>query len=1218
MFIYLSKKIAIPKGIRLKCVSWNSDQGWVACGGESGLLKVLKLDSAPSDKKAARGVAAPSNLSMNQTLEGHSGPVMCVTWNANYRKLTTSDGYGLIIVWMLHKGMWFEEMINNRNKSTVSDMKWTSDGQKICIIYEDGAVIVGSVDGNRMWGKDLNLELSFVEWSPDGRNIIFVTKQGEALVFDGNGNKLSKIQLHVAQKRQVPVIGIHWYDGSRGHVITNAPTLAIAFQDGKVQLIRGPHDDSPVLIDTGLQLTQCRWNHNGSVLALAGTARTKLSSGETRDISMVQFYLPTGQHLNQLKVPGSGISALSWEGTGLRIALGVGAYIYFANIRPDYKWGHFLNTLVYSYQKLDRPEQCVNFWHAHNNEKYTKYVKNLLFIRACGTHCALINDMDDGTGQYAIALCNAIGAPVQIKYTEVEPLFATMTTTHIIVASTQDIYVWQYDSGAKKLTAGITNDLSIYHLPSNMRSNKEAAFHIDETNFNDTDPSEFTPEVDANNDPISCITASDKFLLIGRSSGSVHRYTLPYISLENKYALSRQPKKIALNCISARLGVIDTNGHLTFLELEQGDDLLGSNDEEEDVDESEGKSGGESKTGGGGRDSKSSVAARAREFSRKDTWDMVWADDDPDLFVTMEKTRMFVFHKFIPEDPVLSSGYLSGFNDLQIKAVLLDEVMEQPSRPAKNAIVDFDSGFLREVQERIKRQPLQEVYDYIDTVDHSRLWALFAEKALGLLDFGIADKAFVRCEDYRGIQFVKKVQELKDVQMQKAEIAAYFERFEEAEEIYREMDRKDLAIELKQRMGDWFRVVQLIQGGGIQGGGDDDDEALRQARNHIGDFYRTRQKWDKAAQYYAQAENIDAHITVCFRLQGFDELQVVLKNLPEADPRLKTIGSYFQQYGLHEEAVRAFLKFGDVKAAIDCCVLLNRWGVAVELAEKHKFPQIQTLLAKYANHILQTDDIQARITAVRLYRKANKSAEAGRLLTTMAKDSIANDPLRAKKLYVLAGLELERYRVRMLNTEDLAEQATRAGTTIAEATLAALTAQDAAVGGHKAIDKCWQGAEALHYLLNAQRMLYEGRIENAMQTALHLVYYDDILEPRNIYSLIAVTAYYAKYFSTCSKAFVKLTNLKLSAPLLKTFDQLALAIFLRNAPDDPQDDKTEGVKIDLNGRKMVCMASGEYIYQDSEYLMCKICHNYVLKKEMETDFENCPLCHSKGNFREES
>jgi hypothetical protein len=42
---------------------------------------------------------------MNQTLEGHNGGVMCVTWNPIFRKLTTSDETGLIIVWMLHKGM---------------------------------------------------------------------------------------------------------------------------------------------------------------------------------------------------------------------------------------------------------------------------------------------------------------------------------------------------------------------------------------------------------------------------------------------------------------------------------------------------------------------------------------------------------------------------------------------------------------------------------------------------------------------------------------------------------------------------------------------------------------------------------------------------------------------------------------------------------------------------------------------------------------------------------------------------------------------------------------------------------------------------------------------------------------------------------------------------------------------------------------------------------
>lgn len=63
----------------------------------------------PRNKGAQGG-----NLSLNQTLEGHEGTVMCVCWNDSYQKLTTSDEKGLIIVWMLHKGMWYEEMINNR------------------------------------------------------------------------------------------------------------------------------------------------------------------------------------------------------------------------------------------------------------------------------------------------------------------------------------------------------------------------------------------------------------------------------------------------------------------------------------------------------------------------------------------------------------------------------------------------------------------------------------------------------------------------------------------------------------------------------------------------------------------------------------------------------------------------------------------------------------------------------------------------------------------------------------------------------------------------------------------------------------------------------------------------------------------------------------------------------------------------------------------------
>lgn len=69
MFIYLSKKIkvALPNPIPLDAISWNREYGWIACGGDEGLLKIIKIDAEKSNSR--------SNLSMNQTLEGHNGAV---------------------------------------------------------------------------------------------------------------------------------------------------------------------------------------------------------------------------------------------------------------------------------------------------------------------------------------------------------------------------------------------------------------------------------------------------------------------------------------------------------------------------------------------------------------------------------------------------------------------------------------------------------------------------------------------------------------------------------------------------------------------------------------------------------------------------------------------------------------------------------------------------------------------------------------------------------------------------------------------------------------------------------------------------------------------------------------------------------------------------------------------------------------------------------------
>jgi len=103
MFVYLSKKIAIPNNIPLTCIAWDKENGYLACGGENGLLRIVRLDSnsAPTSNN---GQPQASNLSVNQTLEGHTDTVKIAIWNETGQKLTTSDQNGLIIVWVLVKG----------------------------------------------------------------------------------------------------------------------------------------------------------------------------------------------------------------------------------------------------------------------------------------------------------------------------------------------------------------------------------------------------------------------------------------------------------------------------------------------------------------------------------------------------------------------------------------------------------------------------------------------------------------------------------------------------------------------------------------------------------------------------------------------------------------------------------------------------------------------------------------------------------------------------------------------------------------------------------------------------------------------------------------------------------------------------------------------------------------------------------------------------------
>lgn len=168
---------------------------------------------------------------------------------------------------------------------------------------------------------------------------------------------------------------------------------------------------------------------------------------------------------------------------------------------------------------------------------------------------------------------------------------------------------------------------------------------------------------------------------------------------------------------------------------------------------------------------------------RKEVWSIIWSSDNPKLCALMEKNRLYVLRDFQPEEPVLSAGYLCDFTDLEVKAVLLDDILKDPEeiKSITEMIVEYEAKSLRDTRDYLTTVSLKDAVEFVEKNPHRRLWKLIAEAALDKLNFNIAERAFVKNEDYYGVLFVNKLQQIDEKYKQKAEIASYFKRFDEAE-----------------------------------------------------------------------------------------------------------------------------------------------------------------------------------------------------------------------------------------------------------------------------------------------------------------------------------------------------------------------------------------------------------------------------------------------------
>ncbi|XP_011503648.1 PREDICTED: WD repeat-containing protein 35 [Ceratosolen solmsi marchali] len=1167
MFVYLSKKIAIPNNVCLNCISWNQKQGYIAIGGNGGLLKVIRADqsSAISDKInnsiKTRSTISTNNLTMNQTLEGHNGNIQVVTWNDEYQKLTSSDDNGVIIVWMLYKGSWYEEMINNRNKSIVKGMTWCSNGKKICIVYEDGAVIVGSVDGNRIWSKELkSLSLTAVQWSPDAKLLLFGLKNGQAHLYDDQGVFLTKLE-NISDDLHA-IVALNWYDGRNGYTAIDCPTLAVCFQNGKVCLLKDTCDNNLKKIDTNMSITCCVWNTFGSLLAIAGVSIKQ----EKKDFNIICFYSAFGEHIKTLKVPGKRISSCTWESESLRICLTVDSNIFFANICPNYKWAYFDNTMIFSDEKINKNGVCITFWNTITNSCYFKYVRSLINIVAYGEHCVLAtsNDPTHAKEGFILLVCNSISTPIDKKFLDLEPSQITMNNNTVIVASKNNFLLWNF------------------RAPQNfdfneIKSKNERIYHIDDTPTGITEVIQdldrhkyFESSISRRNstDPISCISTTENILLIARESGIIQQYSLPQVTLMKRYTSLSRPYKLAINCNSTTAAIIHNCGVLRLLQLITPKNY--------------------------NQDTEIKISMKNideyTKFERKDTWAICWAEDNPHLLAIFEKSRIYVFRGLEPEEPIVCRGYMCYFRDLEIRCVLLDELIRRPEKARSELLLDVEVKSLRDTRKLLACVGLHEAEAFVCDNPHPRLWRLLGEHALRLLDLEAAENAMVRCTDYLSIRFVKKLRGIHDSGLQRAEVLAFLGDYDEAEKLYLELDRRDLAVTLRQKLAEYPRAIQLMQLGVASS-----DAQLECMYASWGEQLALRQEWRTACEHLERGRAFKQLLDCRYRLEEYNQLAVTADQLTEQTPELWRAARMLASVGMCQQAVDCFIRCADVRQAIETCIRSNRWDKALELARTWQLPGIDELLAKYAHHLLVSGHY---LQAIELYRKANCLLEAAQLLLQLATKQAhaGGTPLRLKKIYVLAALLIqERIEGQIVYDADSTET--------------------------RVVAEAWRGAEAYHFLLLAHRQLYKAEPLAALRTTLRLREYEDLIDQEQLYALLALTSCACGALSTCSRALIKLEVLK------PCYEELSLELFGRRSPRDARRPsriecrRCESLVPDCcimcpscSNSFPPCVVSGRALMNLTETWLCTVCRRYVSNGRDVLNVNGCPLCHSNIRF----
>lgn len=110
-------------------------------------------------------------------------------------------------------------------------------------------------------------------------------------------------------------------------------------------------------------------------------------------------------------------------------------------------------------------------------------------------------------------------------------------------------------------------------------------------------------------------------------------------------------------------------------------------------------------------------------------------------------------------------------------------------KPTSKHIINVEVKSLRDTKQLLENVNIGEAKKFIEDNPHPRLWRLLADAALKQDDIEMAEYAFIKSQNYAGILHINKLRKIQDDKTRKAYNALFLKQFDDAEELFVEMDR---------------------------------------------------------------------------------------------------------------------------------------------------------------------------------------------------------------------------------------------------------------------------------------------------------------------------------------------------------------------------------------------------------------------------------------------